>query len=233
MAFSTPRTWTAGELVTDTILNAHIKDQFDFLSTHAHSGATGDGSSALADLDTIIWDHQGSDPSAPAGGHGTVYLKSDGLYLRQTGGSASRLALASELHAESHNHAVGVGQVVEATGTLGQNYGDGDTDEETVATATITAGASNRSYIITAGIVVRSSTASTVNATLKLYYDTTVLETVNDTDFQVGDLHVLSQTQSNPATSSKVVKLTCQIASGGSHISGATISVREVYATDD
>ena len=54
MAFSTPRTWTSGELVTDTILNAHIKDQFDALSSHAHSGSAGDGSSALAEVKVTV-----------------------------------------------------------------------------------------------------------------------------------------------------------------------------------
>ena len=224
MAYTTPRDWTQGELVTPAIMNTHIKDNFGAVSLHTHSGAAGDGASALANVDTITYDHQGSDPSAPASGHGTVYFKSDGLYFRNTGGSATRLALSSD--------DLTIGQVVEGTGSgLGQNYGDGDTDEETVVTASITAGGAGRYYVITAAATTRATTASTVNATFKLYYDTTVLETVNDSDLQVGDVHVLSQTQSNPATSSKVVKLTCQIASGGSHITMGSISIREIYTS--
>ena len=224
MAWSTPRDWSANELVTHTIMNTHVRDNLNILSTHTHSGAAGDGSSALSDVDTIIFDHQGSDPSAPSSGHGTVYFKSDGLYIRNTGGSATRLALSSD--------SLTVGQVVEGTASgLAQNYGDGDTDEETVVTASITAGGAGRYYVISAGACTRASTASTVNATFKLYYDTTVLETVNDTDLQTGDVHVLSQTQANPATSSKVVKLTCQIASGGSHITMGALSIREIYTS--
>ena len=221
MAWTTPADWTDGQLVTHTVMNQQIKDNMAFLSTHTHSGAAGDGSSGLTSVDTITMDHQGSDPSAPSSGHGTVYFKSDGLYFRNTGGSATRLALSSDT--------LTVGQVVEGTGGLGQNYGDGDTSEETICTATITAGGAGRYYVISAGTAVASGTAGTVAATFKLYYDTTVLETVTDSDLVAGDRVVLSQTQANPATSSKVIKLTCQISSGGSHISHATLSIREIY----
>jgi hypothetical protein len=223
MAWTTPRDWAANELVTHTIMNEQIRDNLNVLSTHTHSGAAGDGASALDNTDTIIFDHQGSDPSAPSAGHGTIYFKSDGLYFRNTGGAATRLALSSD--------SLTVGQVVEADGSLGQNYGDGDTDEETLVTASITAGGAGRYYVISAGTSVAASTASTVNATFKLYYDTTVLETVNDTNLVAGDRLVMSQTQANPATSSKVIKLTCQIASGGSHTSYATLSIREIYTS--
>jgi hypothetical protein len=221
MAWTTPRDWVANELVTHTIMNQQIKDNLDVLTSHTHSGAAGDGSSALSDIDTVIFDHQGSDPSAPASGHATVYFKSDGLYFRNTGGTSTRLALSSDV--------LTVGQVVEGTGTLAQNYGDGDTDEETIATANITAGGSGRYYVISGSFVVRAGTAGTVASVLKLYYDTTVLETLTDSDLQVGHIHVLSQTQSNPATSAKAIKLTCQISSGGSHISGGSVSIREIY----
>ena len=223
MAWTTPRDWASGELVTHTLINQQLRDNLSVLSSHTHSGAAGDGSSALADVDTVTFDHQGSDPSAPSSGHGTVYFKSDGLYFRNTGGSATRLALSSDT--------LTVGQVVEGTGGLGQNYGDGDTDEETMVTASITAGGAGRYYVISAGTAVASGTAGTVAATFKLYYDTTVLETVTDSDLVAGDRVVLSQTQANPATSSKVIKLTCQISSGGSHISHATLSIREIYTS--
>ncbi len=223
MAWTTPRDWASGELVTHTLINQQLRDNLSALSLHTHSGAAGDGSSALADVDTVTFDHQGSDPSAPASGHGTVYFKSDGLYFRNTGGSATRLALSSDV--------LTVGQVVEATGSIAQNYGDGDTSEETVVTANITAGGSGRYYVISAGVSYSSGTAGTVAITFKLYYDTTILETVTDSDYTSADAYVLSQTQSNPATSSKAIKLTSQISSGGSHISKATLSIREIYTS--
>ncbi len=43
MAWSTPRTWVAGETPTAAQFNAHVRDNLTALSTHAHSGAAGDG----------------------------------------------------------------------------------------------------------------------------------------------------------------------------------------------
>lgn len=59
MAWTTPRDWTSGELVTHTIMNTHIRDNFEALKLHTHSGSDGDGSSALNNVDTITYDHQG------------------------------------------------------------------------------------------------------------------------------------------------------------------------------
>ena len=112
MAYTTPRDWTSGELVTHTIMNTHIRDNFSAVSLHTHSGSAGDGASALNNVDTITYDHQGSDPSAPTSGHTVLYTKSDGLYFRPTGGSATRLALSSDV--------LTVGQIVEAN--TGQSY---------------------------------------------------------------------------------------------------------------
>ena len=33
MAWTTPRTWVAGELITESVLNTHIKDNLTFLKT--------------------------------------------------------------------------------------------------------------------------------------------------------------------------------------------------------
>ena len=94
MAFTTPRDWTSGELVTHTIMNTHIRDNFSAVSLHTHSGSAGDGASALNNVDTITYDHQGSDPSAPASNHCIVYFKSGGLFIRQAGGSADQVETA-------------------------------------------------------------------------------------------------------------------------------------------
>ena len=47
MAWTTPRTFVVGEIITAPILNTHVRDNLSFLSTHAHSGAAGDGSASL------------------------------------------------------------------------------------------------------------------------------------------------------------------------------------------
>ena len=47
MAWVTPLTW-ASSMVTATIMNAQIKGQLDVLTSHAHSGAAGMGSTTLS-----------------------------------------------------------------------------------------------------------------------------------------------------------------------------------------
>jgi hypothetical protein len=49
MAWTAPLSWMP-TMVTHTILNTHIKDNFLELSTHVHSGSAGEGSSTLSVL---------------------------------------------------------------------------------------------------------------------------------------------------------------------------------------
>jgi hypothetical protein len=229
MAFSTPRDWASGELVTHTIMNAHVRDQFSALSLHTHSGSAGDGASALDNVDTITYDHQGSDPSAPSSGHGTVYFKSDGLYFRNTGGTATRLALSSDV--------LTVGQIVEADGVVTIDYGGGTTSEQTVITTNVTAGGSGRYYVVTASAICTYNSGTDINPTIKVYYDTTVRETVTtstwrtNVDATTGNgttVHV-SQTQANPVASAKALKITAQGTAGNIGTIRGTISIREIY----
>ena len=225
MAWSTPRDWTSGELVTHTIMNAHVRDNFDALSGHTHSGAAGDGSSALADVDTMTFDHQGSDPSAPSAGHGSIYFKSDGLYFRNTGGSATRLALSSDV--------LNVGQIVEVD--TGQSYDmSSDSGEKDFGdTLTITAGGAGRYYVASAVIAITSGHVN-LSGTFKFYFDGSVIETETRSAGQlaVGQSTIIfNQTVSNPATSSKVFKLSVEGGGSGSGGFDAAISVREIYTS--
>lgn len=104
MAWTNNVSVEAGDQITASWMNTYVKDNFNVLSTHTHTGASGMGASTLNNLDQITFDHQGSDPSAPASGHGVLYIKSDGLYIRQTGGSATRIAFVSELHDDNTTH---------------------------------------------------------------------------------------------------------------------------------
>jgi hypothetical protein len=40
MAWTTPRTWVAGEVVTDTIMNAHVRDNLAFLKAFTTNAQT-------------------------------------------------------------------------------------------------------------------------------------------------------------------------------------------------
>tara|TARA_R110000744_G_scaffold17731_3_gene47819 strand:+ start:1941 stop:2615 length:675 start_codon:yes stop_codon:yes gene_type:complete len=224
MVWTTPRNWVANELVTADTMNTHIKDNFGAVSLHTHSGAAGDGASALANVDTVTFDHQGSDPSAPASGHGTVYFKSDGLYFRNTGGAATRLALSSDNLA--------VGQIVElSTGAAYDMSTDsGETDS---ADLTITAGGSGRYYVASAVIAIRAGHVN-LSGTFKFYFDGSVIETETRSTGQVaaGQPRIIfNQTVTNPAASAKVFKVSVEGGGSGSCSLDIAISIREIYTS--
>jgi hypothetical protein len=225
MAYTTPRDWTQGELVTPAIMNTHIRDNFGALSLHTHSGSAGDGASALDNVDTITYDHQGSDPSAPTSGHTVLYTKSDGLYFRPTGGSATRLALSSDVLA--------VGQIVEVD--TGQSYDmSSDSGEKDFGdTLSITAGGGGRYYVASAVVSITSGHSS-LTGTFKFYFDGSVIETETRSAGQlvVGQPTIIfNQTVSNPATSSKVFKVSVEGGGSGSGGFDLAMSIREIYTS--
>ena len=85
MAWTTPRTWTDGEIPTATIMNAQIKANHELIATHTHTGASGMGSSSLAPIYVTTTD-QGSDPDAPGSSKLVVY--SQGGLLKSIAGAS-------------------------------------------------------------------------------------------------------------------------------------------------
>ena len=51
MAWTTPRLWVLGEILTAALMNVQLRDNLFALSTHVHSGAAGDGE----DINTITF----------------------------------------------------------------------------------------------------------------------------------------------------------------------------------
>lgn len=47
MAWTAPRTWTTGEIVTAAIMNVHVRDNLNAVSTHAHTGGAGLGAATI------------------------------------------------------------------------------------------------------------------------------------------------------------------------------------------
>ncbi len=98
MAWTAPHTYVVGETVDDVLLNADLRGNMLFLSTHAHSGAAGDGASVLAGVDSITLDHI-SDPSAPGAGKLILYVKAGSPYIRDgAAGGATALSLVTHTH---------------------------------------------------------------------------------------------------------------------------------------
>lgn len=48
MAWSTPRVWASGEVLTAANFNTYISDDLTFLGTHTHTGAAGAGSATVS-----------------------------------------------------------------------------------------------------------------------------------------------------------------------------------------
>ena len=99
MAWTTPKTWADGDIPDAADLNTHIKANLDALSTHAHSGAAGDGSAALAPISTITFANQGSTPAAPGSAKVAVFSESETMKVRAgASGSATVISLAGHVH---------------------------------------------------------------------------------------------------------------------------------------
>ncbi len=91
MAWTAPKTWATGDLVTAALLNTHLKDNLLVLSTHTHSGAAGDGNDELSGVDSVVMDSI-STPSAPSSSNQiVVYDKTGRPYYRPNGGSETIL----------------------------------------------------------------------------------------------------------------------------------------------
>jgi hypothetical protein len=106
MAWTSPRTYVDGEILTAAILNADIRDNLLVLDTHGHDGTSGDGAATLPSLDEIQFDHQ-SGLGAGESGHAAMWMASDGT-VRTHNNGGSELTLADTTH--SHTQAEGTGQ---------------------------------------------------------------------------------------------------------------------------
>ena len=105
MAWTSPRTYVDGEILTAAILNADIRDNLLVLDTHGHDGTSGDGAATLPSLDEIQFDHQ-SGLGAGESGHAAMWMASDGT-VRTHNNGGSELTLADTAH--THTQAEGTG----------------------------------------------------------------------------------------------------------------------------
>ena len=99
MAWTTPKTWADGDIPDAGDLNTHIKANLDALSTHAHSGAAGDGGAALAPISTVTFANQGSTPAAPGSAKVAVFSEAETMKVRAgASGAATVISLAGHVH---------------------------------------------------------------------------------------------------------------------------------------
>ena len=97
MAWTAPRTFQTGDLIDDDMLNAQLKGNFDVLSSHAHSGAAGNGASDLAGLDSATLASD-SAPSTPSSGTIILWVDSETLKVKNSSGTVTTISLEGHTH---------------------------------------------------------------------------------------------------------------------------------------
>ena len=86
MAWTSPRTWVAGETVTAAQLNAHIRDNLDFLHSKDHASVYDSANQALTDVtyENVSFNSEHFDSNTMhdnATNNSRIKCNSDGLYL--------------------------------------------------------------------------------------------------------------------------------------------------------
>lgn len=95
MAWTAPRTWTTGEMVTAALLNLHIRDNQTMLLAHPHTGSAGDGTKNMHALTITLVT---TAAAAPSGGDDVmVYGSNDLLHWRNSTGTQS-IAVVGHAH---------------------------------------------------------------------------------------------------------------------------------------
>ena len=102
MAWTTPKTWVTGSMVTEADLDTYQKANLDALSGHGHSNAAGDGSSTIGNLvKTTFTD--ATAPAAPATDTTSIYTVSGRPFYRAAGGASTQMLIMADVHAQSHD----------------------------------------------------------------------------------------------------------------------------------
>ena len=172
MTWVTPRTWATGLVVTATILNTEIRDQFLHYSTHAHDGSSGGGNDEMTGLDGIIFDDT-SAPAAPGSGKTVIYAVSGKMHQRSGASGAD-----SEFSVVGHTHPLSEAQADEQLDLHGmanpEDSGAGISGETTPTSFTTSHASSTRSTITKASAdnsVVITAAGSILNATGNANHD--------------------------------------------------------------
>lgn len=98
MAWTAPRTWVTGEVVTAALFNTHLRDNQNAISTHGHSGSGGDGGTALGNLVQEKF-ADAAPVSAPGSGLTTIYTVSGVPHMRAgAGGADTEISIAGHVH---------------------------------------------------------------------------------------------------------------------------------------
>jgi hypothetical protein len=139
MAWTNPKTWADGEIPDEDVMNTHIRDNLNALSTHSHSGAAGDGSADLAGVDSITTDDQGSTPSAP-GSNKVIIFSEGGVLKMRAGASGSALTFSTTDHTHTVTESTQTKTSSAASTGIASSYAGGSAQQSVTFTPTSSTG---------------------------------------------------------------------------------------------
>ena len=210
MAWTTPKTWADGDIPDADDLNTHIKGNLDALSTHAHTGAAGDGSAALAPITTVTFVNQGSTPAAPGSSKVNIFSESETLKVRE---GASGAAVAISLANHTHTQASGASNTNTQTGSagLGTSYSGSGKGCSITVTPSDSTGSARYLQVITAAALFQNANG----------YSGTVYQNI-----EKGGTQLVEFSSSMPAPINSERQII------GTHVEIAAAASSSVYQTD-
>ena len=190
MAWTTPLDWTgiSDGIVTAAQLNEQVRENLNVLSTHAHTGAAGQGASSmsgltLAALGTLTFADQETDPDAAG------ELQRNGNDLLFYGASAVNLTAADQAAGTASLRSLGTTSAKAAAGDHTHTISSTDQDSSEGTSAVfndnveniliiypgLTPAEATRAWVVYGSL--RESAATGNTYTFKLKYDATILHT--------------------------------------------------------
>jgi hypothetical protein len=131
MAWTTPRTYVALEIITHIVLNTDLRDNMMVLSTHVHDGSAGQGDDELTGIDFITFDDLMADPAV------TRRMQANGVNLKWYNGTqVVSFTEADAAAATPSPRTLGSGALQAAGGTHGHtlaNYAQGVSNTDLLA----------------------------------------------------------------------------------------------------
>ena len=210
MAWTTPKTWADGDIPDADDLNTHIKANLDVLSTHAHSGAAGDGSAALAPITTVTFVNQGSTPAAPGSTKVNIFSESETLKVRE---GASGAAVAISLATHTHTQASGASNTNTKNGAtgLGTSYSGSSKGCSITVTPSDSTGSARYLQVITAAALFQNANG----------YSGTVYQNIEKDGSQLVEF-----------SASMAAPINTEVQIIGTHVEIAAAASSSVYQTD-
>ena len=147
MAWTIPRTWVDKEVVTKAIMDTHVRDNLNALSTHAHTGAAGDGNDELSGIDLIQFDDVAISPDAAG------ELQRKGSNLEWYGAAVVAITQADAAAATASPRTLGTGAQQAAAG-----------DHTHVPSEVVTSGSTNLAPLSTGYSVILAEKVSNLGA---------------------------------------------------------------------